>query len=364
MYRIRMLLLSFVTAIAVAFGLSAGATSAVAATLQPKAKVVATAKAQPKPSTKAAAPAPATAGTVKYGSKGALALEVQTLLKKAGFNPGPLDGDFRARSEKALKAYQTANGLRADGVAGQLSLAKLRGQKAAKPGQPAVPASTSGLGVTYGSRGAGVAHVQDRLRYHRDSWGNPFYGRWSNGIADDAFMNALIGFQRDKGLYDSGTVTVETLAELNSNSRWHAHTDIPEHPNKGFVLVTSISQRKTWAFQDGVLVRGPMRSRTGGWNTQQHKFKPDFGQKKVFRTPTGKFTIYAKDKVGDSPTYGKNSMPNSVFFARGDRYHYSEGFVKNGFYGSSHECINLDEADSEFVYNHSVVGKTKSVVAP
>ena len=36
---------------------------------------------------------------------------VQSALKKAGFNPGPIDGIFGVRTKAALKKYQRANSL-------------------------------------------------------------------------------------------------------------------------------------------------------------------------------------------------------------------------------------------------------------
>lgn len=49
------------------------------------------------------------------GHKGAKVKEMQKMLKAAGFDPGPLDGLFGPRTEKALKAYQRATGGTADG---------------------------------------------------------------------------------------------------------------------------------------------------------------------------------------------------------------------------------------------------------
>ena len=50
-----------------------------------------------------------------FGHKGAKVKEMQKMLKAQGFDPGPLDGLFGPRTEKALKAYQQAMGGAADG---------------------------------------------------------------------------------------------------------------------------------------------------------------------------------------------------------------------------------------------------------
>lgn len=54
-------------------------------------------------------------------------LEIQQALKAAGFDPGPLDGKMGPRTKAAITAYQSANGLAADGIAGPLTQAKLQG---------------------------------------------------------------------------------------------------------------------------------------------------------------------------------------------------------------------------------------------
>lgn len=59
--------------------------------------------------------------TVKKGSKGDLAKQVQEALGV------PADGIFGDQSVKALKAWQTKNGLDADGIAGPKTLTKLLG---------------------------------------------------------------------------------------------------------------------------------------------------------------------------------------------------------------------------------------------
>lgn len=54
----------------------------------------------------------------KKGSSGPEVERLQERLKKLGFNPGLLDGDFGPATEAALIAYQKSEGLLADGIAG------------------------------------------------------------------------------------------------------------------------------------------------------------------------------------------------------------------------------------------------------
>lgn len=67
-------------------------------------------------------PAPATSAAPVYaelrkGSKGADVVKLQTRLKELGFLSGLADGDFGPATERAVTAFESANGLPADGVA-------------------------------------------------------------------------------------------------------------------------------------------------------------------------------------------------------------------------------------------------------
>ena len=56
--------------------------------------------------------------SLRVGSTGQNVLSLQQKLNEAGFSPGPLDGDFGPRTERALRSYQQSKGLQVDGVAG------------------------------------------------------------------------------------------------------------------------------------------------------------------------------------------------------------------------------------------------------
>jgi uncharacterized protein (TIGR02594 family) len=52
-------------------------------------------------------------------------IELQQLLAKLGFRPGPLDGIWGRQTVAALRAFQTSRGLEPDGILGPLTLAAL-----------------------------------------------------------------------------------------------------------------------------------------------------------------------------------------------------------------------------------------------
>lgn len=51
--------------------------------------------------------------------------QIQAALKNAGFYNGPIDGEIGPRTKAAIKRFQEANGLKADGIAGKRTLVKL-----------------------------------------------------------------------------------------------------------------------------------------------------------------------------------------------------------------------------------------------
>jgi spore cortex-lytic enzyme len=60
-----------------------------------------------------------------YGSSGNIVLEVQRRLKAWGYYDGSLDSSYGYRTYTAVKSYQSKNGLKADGVAGDQTLTSL-----------------------------------------------------------------------------------------------------------------------------------------------------------------------------------------------------------------------------------------------
>ena len=65
--------------------------------------------------------------TLRNGVKGAQVKTLQRILYAMGYNLGAskVDGDFGAKTETAVRTYQTQNGLTADGVVGQSTWDKL-----------------------------------------------------------------------------------------------------------------------------------------------------------------------------------------------------------------------------------------------
>lgn len=121
---------------------------------------------------------------LKRGLKGA---PVKRLQKKLGVTA---DGDFGPGTEKALKDWQAANGLVADGIAGPDTFAAI--------GLPEL------ILLRRGSRGAQVKKMQAGLGIEAD------------GIFGGGTEAAVKKFQASFGLDQDGMAGPETLAKLDT----------------------------------------------------------------------------------------------------------------------------------------------------
>ena len=58
---------------------------------------------------------------LQKGSTDPAVRDLQRALKALGNNPGPIDGVFGATTEAAVKAFQQARGITADGIVGKIT---------------------------------------------------------------------------------------------------------------------------------------------------------------------------------------------------------------------------------------------------
>ena len=175
---------------------------------------------------------------------------LQRRLKQLGYYTGSADGDFGPGTEAAVKAFQKANGLTADGKAGTKTLEKLNSnsaiskkeanatpkptskatakptarttpKKTAKPTAKVTntprPTATPNLTKDYylqaGSSGKRVRTLQNRLIQLG------YLGGKATGEYDEATELAVRAFQKKtKGLWEDGVAGPDTLNALYSNS--------------------------------------------------------------------------------------------------------------------------------------------------
>lgn len=136
----------------------------------------------------------AAADLYKRGSSGATVTEIQTRLKSWGYYDGEVDGVYGSRTEAAVRRFQRANGLTADGQAGTQTLAAL--------GLP------NGIDPGAGSPGGGTANGDLDLLARlisAEARGEPYTGQVAvgavvlNRVRHPSFPDTLAGviFQTD-----------------------------------------------------------------------------------------------------------------------------------------------------------------------
>lgn len=148
---------------------------------------------------------------VSSNSRGSAVSELQQALADAGFDPGPIDGDFGPQTRAAVMAFQQRNGLDVDGVVGPQTWGALRG---AAPAAPAAPAPTSGPQPTLsiGSRGGAVSALQQQLAAAGFDPGGV------DGDFGPATRAAVLRFQSANGLDVDGVVGPQTWGALGGSS--------------------------------------------------------------------------------------------------------------------------------------------------
>ncbi len=168
------------------------------------------------------------ANLLKYGAEGDKVRSMQQRLKDLGYLSGKADGMFGYGTEDALKAFQRANGLSADGVAGPKTLEKLNSSKAKKKNTSEVSGSARSTSVPKlkeytpsqpdkyrfleaGSSGKDVTKLQNRLRELG------YLNQSANGSYDAATEAAVIAFQERNGQWVDGVAGEDTQTRLFSS---------------------------------------------------------------------------------------------------------------------------------------------------
>ncbi|MDD3212967.1 MAG: peptidoglycan-binding protein [Eubacteriales bacterium] len=164
-----------------------------------------------------ATPAPTTATvitednvvTIKSGSRGSAVLALQKRLVELGYYSSRLDGVCLEDDIKAIQAFQKANSLKVDGIAGYATQA-LMFSTAAVTGD--VGSTTLSTSLRYGDSGNDVTTLQNRL----------IELGYLTGTADGNFgtatKTALVAFQKANNLVRDGVAGTNTQSVLFSNS--------------------------------------------------------------------------------------------------------------------------------------------------
>ncbi len=135
---------------------------------------------------------------LKKGSTGQPVKDFQQGLKDLGYDPGPVDGTFGAKTETAVKAFQGDRGITADGVVGPITWLNL---DEADQSEPILKS---------GSRGLPVRRAQKRMSLAGYDTGGV------DGIYGSKTASAVKKLQGDYGLTVDGIVGPQTWAKIDA----------------------------------------------------------------------------------------------------------------------------------------------------
>lgn len=145
--------------------------------------------------------------------KNSIGIEVKQLqqrLKDLGYYSGDVDGQYGTGTQTAVTAFQNQHGLKADGVAGEQTLAILYSESAQTFVPTPTPSATPAM-LSSGSSGDEVKALQSRLQQLG------FYSGVLDGDYGKDTRAAVKLFQAQHGLDDDGIAGQKTLEMLYSN---------------------------------------------------------------------------------------------------------------------------------------------------
>ncbi len=131
--------------------------------------------------------------TSRRGSSGSEVRKIQEKLKRWGYYSGSVDGIYGSGTESAVKKFQKANGLKADGIAGKATL--------------------NAMGISSSSSSSGGNNSNDlnllsRVVYS-EARGEPYVGQVAvaaivlNRVSHSSFPNSVAGVVYQSGAFDA-----------------------------------------------------------------------------------------------------------------------------------------------------------------
>ncbi len=178
------------------------------------------------PTAETAEPEPAGAPLVlRKGDRGEAVMLLQQTLKKLGYLASEPDGQFGSGTENAIRAFQRANGLTADGVAGKGTLAILYStdavaaprQVSATPAVTSTPRPNMDTVLQWQSEGPDVLQYQTRLAELGYLSSRNVTGKFNQPTVD-----ATKAFQTMNGLKVDGAAGPQSLKLIYSKDALNA----------------------------------------------------------------------------------------------------------------------------------------------
>lgn len=188
--------------------------------------------------------------SLKSGDSGSDVKTLQKRLKELGYYKSTVDGKMGKSTVKALKAFQDANGLEADGVAGKATYALLFSDSALAKGVTPTPmptetvtpapeqtpiVSVSWPTLRKNDSGTNVAQLQEALI----SLG--YLSGKADGNYGDQTVKAVKAFQKANGLTEDGTAGEQTQKVLYGGNAKKAETKATAAPQTATVTAAPAS---------------------------------------------------------------------------------------------------------------------------
>lgn len=173
---------------------------------------------------------------------------------------------------------------------------------------------------------------------------------------------AVAGFQRKRGLPETGAVDQATWNKLVGMTRKPSSEELSGQPRPTKAATTSSGERKAQGLDPrcmtGRVICISKRSNKLWWvidGKVQMTMDARFGTSE-YRTREGTFSVQWKSRDHVSNIY-HTPMPYALFFSGGQAVHYSPDFAARGYNGGSHGCVNLrSKSGAQSLFNQARVG--------
>ena len=311
----------------------------------------------------ASLPGLAASTTLRLGSRGTAVLQLQQALNALGYDTNGADGKFGKGTERAVKAYQQANGLTADGKAGVKTLAQLYSGSS-------VSGSTSGTAsseiytaknpntLQSGDSGSKVTQLQNALKLLG------FYTGGVDGKFGSGTKKAVMQFQRVNGLTVDGLAGTQTQKLLYSQvdsgvSGGSSSSGSSSSGSSGFTRTL----RKGYTGADVIAVQQKLKelgfysgSVDGVYGTGSiaavKKFQQQNGLTADGLVGSRTYTALMSSSTGSSSNSGSDNSSSSSDSTSGQDY--AEGTLSYGSSGT--EVKKMQQALKALGYNVSADG--------
>lgn len=199
---------------------------------------------------------------VRSGSKGSGVTSVQKELRAAGINPGPIDGDFGAKTRAAVMSYQRKYKLQVDGIVGPKTWYALThdrftpaGKKPSTPVKPKNPVAPVPGGRPSSKVQKLLAEARKHLGFHEGTGNkNPFSK--ALGRPPEAWCADFVSFCAKKAGLKMNTASAQQVANIiKAQGGWKGKSN----PKPGDAVTFRWDGSGGWADHVGLVEKVFMR---------------------------------------------------------------------------------------------------------